>query len=400
MPHVVERVVLLFAIRLFPVPRLVVLLTAGVRARRRAASGGAARQFVRDARRTSGRLGVARGGAGGARQRRRAARGAGGCVEEGQGTADARRRRVSGWRSRSPRGANGARSNAIGRAAGSSTMSACAKSWCGCRARSRRWPACRRCRNPWCASAARSCWRWCATAGISDPPPPLPRRERPDPALLATAKRLADITAERGRGARDRHRKCWPRVASWKDSPPAAGRQPAARLARGRDRKEAAVSALTCGARAPVRGTCRVLRARLRATLRTWLVDGARAWARLLRRLAHRAARRLAGPRAAPPCARPLRACFAGRFGAARRAHAAARAERVEQALRDLVDGAFGVDGAHQAGIRVVMRHRLARVFLVLAQALLEGVFVIVGALHQAVFGAARHALAGRRRRS
>jgi ribonuclease D len=32
-------------------------------------------------------------------------------------------------------------------------------------------------------------------AGIADPPPPLPRRERPDPALLATAKRLAEIAA-------------------------------------------------------------------------------------------------------------------------------------------------------------------------------------------------------------
>jgi ribonuclease D len=32
-------------------------------------------------------------------------------------------------------------------------------------------------------------------AGISDPPPPLPRRERPDPALLATVKRLSDIAA-------------------------------------------------------------------------------------------------------------------------------------------------------------------------------------------------------------
>jgi ribonuclease D len=32
-------------------------------------------------------------------------------------------------------------------------------------------------------------------AAIPDPPPPLPRRERPDPALLATAKRLADIAA-------------------------------------------------------------------------------------------------------------------------------------------------------------------------------------------------------------
>jgi len=32
-------------------------------------------------------------------------------------------------------------------------------------------------------------------ANIPNPPPPLPRRERPDPALLATAKRLADIAA-------------------------------------------------------------------------------------------------------------------------------------------------------------------------------------------------------------
>jgi ribonuclease D len=33
------------------------------------------------------------------------------------------------------------------------------------------------------------------TAGISDPPPALPRRERPDPALLATVKRLSDLAA-------------------------------------------------------------------------------------------------------------------------------------------------------------------------------------------------------------
>jgi ribonuclease D len=32
-------------------------------------------------------------------------------------------------------------------------------------------------------------------AAISDPPPPLPRRERPDPSLVATVKRLADIAA-------------------------------------------------------------------------------------------------------------------------------------------------------------------------------------------------------------
>jgi ribonuclease D len=33
-------------------------------------------------------------------------------------------------------------------------------------------------------------------AGIDDPPPPLPRRERPDPAQLALVKRLADICGE------------------------------------------------------------------------------------------------------------------------------------------------------------------------------------------------------------
>ena len=32
-------------------------------------------------------------------------------------------------------------------------------------------------------------------AGIPDPPPPLPRRERPDPAILASVKRLAEIAA-------------------------------------------------------------------------------------------------------------------------------------------------------------------------------------------------------------
>ena len=32
-------------------------------------------------------------------------------------------------------------------------------------------------------------------AGIADPPPPLPRRERPEPAFLVTVKRLAEVTA-------------------------------------------------------------------------------------------------------------------------------------------------------------------------------------------------------------
>ncbi len=64
------------------------------------------------------------------------------------------------------------------------------------RARPRRSRPCRRCRNPWSASAATNCWRWCARRDLPDPPPPLPRRERPDPELLALVKRLADIAAD------------------------------------------------------------------------------------------------------------------------------------------------------------------------------------------------------------
>jgi ribonuclease D len=37
-------------------------------------------------------------------------------------------------------------------------------------------------------------------AAIPDPPPPLPRRERPDPALLAVVKRLADVSADVAKG--------------------------------------------------------------------------------------------------------------------------------------------------------------------------------------------------------
>jgi ribonuclease D len=33
-------------------------------------------------------------------------------------------------------------------------------------------------------------------SGITDPPPPLPRREKPDPAVLATVKRLSDLSSE------------------------------------------------------------------------------------------------------------------------------------------------------------------------------------------------------------
>jgi ribonuclease D len=37
-------------------------------------------------------------------------------------------------------------------------------------------------------------------SGIGDPPPPLPRRERPDPAQLALVKRLADVAGEVAKG--------------------------------------------------------------------------------------------------------------------------------------------------------------------------------------------------------
>ncbi|HEU4780280.1 MAG TPA: ribonuclease D [Steroidobacteraceae bacterium] len=37
-------------------------------------------------------------------------------------------------------------------------------------------------------------------SGIGDPPPPLPRRERPDPAQLALVKRLADVATEVAKG--------------------------------------------------------------------------------------------------------------------------------------------------------------------------------------------------------
>jgi ribonuclease D len=39
-----------------------------------------------------------------------------------------------------------------------------------------------------------------AEARIADPPPPLPRRERPDPAQLALVKRLADVAADVAKG--------------------------------------------------------------------------------------------------------------------------------------------------------------------------------------------------------
>ena len=37
-------------------------------------------------------------------------------------------------------------------------------------------------------------------AGIGDPPPPLPRRERPDPEQLALVKRLADVASDVAKG--------------------------------------------------------------------------------------------------------------------------------------------------------------------------------------------------------
>ena len=297
-------------------------------------------------------------------------------VEEG--ARDCRRSTpdVSGWRSRWPRGANVARSNAIARAAGSSTTCPCAKSCCGCRARPRRWPALPEMQESVVRKCGEELLALVRDAGISDPPPPLPRRERPDPALLAHREAPCRHRGRRGRGALTSAPKCWPRVASSNDWPRAAatsaccaaggrtwsGRSCCQRFDLRRARAGAHVRAdlrLT-----PCVSPCAV-------TLSFWRRATFRR--RLLGRLAlpaRRAALRARG-------SRPWRAAAARRFlrrfrRCRARPRAAAGLERVEQAPRDLVDRAFGVHGAHQPGVRVVMRHRLARVFLVLAQAFLE----------------------------
>ena len=232
-----------------PYPRRLVAPAAvpratGIRARRRASPGALRAQLVRDARR-QGRLAWLEEDLAASTVTTRCASIR---TTPGRRSRDCRRstRRASNSRRRSPRGASGAPASATGRAAGSWTTRCCAKSCCACRARWRRSRRCPRCRNPWCANAARSC---CTGAGRGnpDPPPPLPRRERPDAAQVALVKRLAespprcakqlDISAEVLATRRELEKL-------------ASGRRdvsPAARLARPGSGRKVVSRALTCG---------------------------------------------------------------------------------------------------------------------------------------------------------
>ena len=121
---------------------------------------------------------------------------------------------------------------------------ACAKSCCACRARSRRWA-----RSPEMQeSVVRKCGEELLAlvrdAGIPDPPPPLPRRERPDPALLALVKRLAEIAAGVATELEIEHGSARHAARARKARRGPPGRQPAARLARRRASASSCSSAL------------------------------------------------------------------------------------------------------------------------------------------------------------
>ena len=74
--------------------------------------------------------------------------------------------------------------------------SACGKSSCVCRVTSRPLAALPEMQESVVRKCGDELLALVRDAAIPDPPPPLPRRERPDPALLALVKRLADVSAE------------------------------------------------------------------------------------------------------------------------------------------------------------------------------------------------------------
>ena len=134
-------------------------------------------------------------------------------------------------------------------------------------------------------------------AGIADPPPPLPRRERPDPAQLGARE-----AARRHRGgSRAGELEISPEVLATrreleKLARRQARRQPAARLARRRGRRRSCWRRFDFAARAR-RALARALRTRLRDRLARRLVRLLRGAFRrgFLRRLADRAAHGLRG---------------------------------------------------------------------------------------------------------
>ena len=226
--------------------------------------------------------------------------------KQGQGPAGARSRSVSGSRRRSPPGASGApieRNRPRGwilddaePARDRAAPAALARGAGG---------ACRRCRNPWCASAAKNCWRWCAR-----PASPI-RRRRCRGASVRIPRRLALGEAagrHRGRrreGSRDQRRSARHAARARKARRGQTRRQPAARLARGRRRREAASQRFDLRARAR---RARALRAALRADLRALL--------------GLRPARRF-GAASSPPCGAVRRTALRARLfalaGSARR---------------------------------------------------------------------------------
>ena len=93
-----------------------------------------------------------------------------GCASRGCATWT---RRARGWRAPWPRGANAVRWNTTARAAGSSMTPCCARSWCRCRARCKRWRRLRQCRRGSSSGAARSCSPRCAPPRFRTPRPRL-----------------------------------------------------------------------------------------------------------------------------------------------------------------------------------------------------------------------------------
>ncbi len=301
-------------------------------------------------------------------------------------------RSASSSRRRSPRGANAAPSNATGRAAGFSTT-------CRLREIVLRLP-----RSPEALlalpemqeSVVRKCGEELLAlvrdAGIGDPPPPLPRRERPDPAQLALVKRLADVAAEVAKGLEINAEVLATRRELEKL---AAGRRDISLLRGWRKDvvgEKLASGALTCGARGARQALRLARRPCARQRLRGTLRGAAGRPLRGLRLAAHHGCARAPSLSSSPPDgawpARFLRRLAAG----------FADREHVEQPLRDLLERAFGAHGAQQPRIRVVRQHRLG-LPRIDAKPLGDRGFLVVLALEQLVLGAVRHAVRRRTRR-
>ena len=212
-------------------------------------------------------------------------------------------------------------------------------------------------------SVVRKMWRGAArlvrAAGISDPPPPLPRRERPDPEQVALVKRLADISNE---VAKELEVSAEVLATRRELEKLAAGKRDVSLLRGWRDenrRREVVSGALTCARRTRRAGLARPMRC-FCASSRPPRRFGARLLGALRSRLCAPSCERESSPSAWRGAA--------ARASSRRGAGFDARAERGDQALRDVVDVALGVHRADQPGVGVEARDRLARRLFVLPQ--------------------------------